>query len=121
MENPKLQEGAERLKESLTKRTLSASWIGRLSVAQVSLFLKLICNAGTSLVSTVRTPCFHCSGEGFDPSSGNQDPAQQVMRPKKKKKSAMQFTSNFPKREICGNLTVLFDEIISIFALMKKL
>ena len=23
----------------------------------------------------VRTPCFHCRGHGFDPWSGNQDPA----------------------------------------------
>lgn len=51
---------------------LSASWLGRLSVAQVSFFaqgnLQYRDLPGGPLV---RTLCFHCSGERFDPSSGN--------------------------------------------------
>ena len=34
----------------------------------------------------VRTLHFHCWGAGFDPWSGNYDPARRMVQPKKKKK-----------------------------------
>ena len=34
----------------------------------------------------VKNPCFHCRGHGFDPWSGNWDPACHVVWPKKKRK-----------------------------------
>ena len=33
----------------------------------------------------VKTPCFRCRGHGFNPWSGNKDPACHVARPREKK------------------------------------
>ena len=68
--------------------TISASWIESLSDAQVSFISKVnLQDRDFPGGPLVRTPCFHCRGEWFDPSSSNEDPAQQVMWPKKKKKN----------------------------------
>ena len=60
--------------------TVSASWIGSLRDAQVSFFFKVnLQDRGVPSGPLVRTPCLHCRGQGFDPLSRNEDPAQQVM------------------------------------------
>ena len=52
-----------------------------------------------SPVAIARTLCFHCRGHGFEPWSGNSDPASHVAKKKKKKR----------ERDLFNTITLYFN------------